>query len=256
MKVAVAAAAPDLDAGIAPRLGTCACLLMVEAETMKWEALPAPPGGGEAGSGTGVAVVALALANDAEAIIAGYVSPKLAGPLRRNGVDVVTSSGAVRGAVEKYARGELRGNESLEAGESRAGAALKRSARQFASVFPVLLGVVMLVGLFKALVTKDTILSVLTGHPLLDTFFGAALGSISAGNPVNSYVIGDALLSAGVGLSAVTAVMLTWVSVGLVQLPAEISALGTRFAVCRTAAAFLVSVGAAFLTALLVGALT
>ncbi len=60
------------------------------------------------------------------------------------------------------------------------------------------------------------------------------------GNPINSYVIGETLLNLGVSLFGVTALMLSWVSVGLVQLPAEISALGIRFAVVRNSAAFLI----------------
>ena len=57
-------------------------------------------------------------------------------------------------------------------------------------------------------------------------------------------------------LFAVTAVIVTWVTVGLVQLPAEVTALGGRFAVSRNAAAFVVSIPTALLTALLVGYLT
>jgi len=254
VKIAVAASAPDLDAKVERRLGLCPYLLLVETETMAFEAVPVPPGAG--GPGAGVRTVALVIANGARVIVAGYVSPNIARKLRENGIEVVTSvGGSAREAVEKYARGELGRREPLEAREGRVIGSLTRSARQFASVFPVLLGVIMLVGLFKTFVTGDILLSVFTGDPPLDALIGAVFGSVLAGNPVNSYVIGDALLSAGVSLFAVTAVILTWVSVGLVQLPAEISALGARFAVSRTVAAFLLSIVIALLTALLVGVL-
>lgn len=59
------------------------------------------------------------------------------------------------------------------------------------------------------------------------------MGSILAGNPVNSYVIGDSLLTAGVGLAGVLALLLTWVNVALIQLPLEAAALGWRFAIVR-----------------------
>ncbi len=254
MKIAVAASAPDLDAKVERRLGLCPYLLLVDTETMAFEAVPVPPGAG--GPGAGVGTLALAVTNGAGAVIAGYISPNIVRKLRENGVEVVTSvGGSAREAVEKYARGELDRREPLEARSGRAAGSLKRSARQFASVLPVLLGVIMLVGLFKTFVTEDILFSVFTGDPPLDALLGAAFGSVLAGNPVNSYVIGSALLSAGVSLFAVTAVILTWVSVGLIQLPAEISALGAGFAVSRTVAAFLLSIVIAFLTALLVGVL-
>jgi predicted Fe-Mo cluster-binding NifX family protein len=254
MRIAVAANAPDLEAQVERRLGLCSYLLMVDTQTMACRAVPAPQSRG--GPGAGIAAVTLALANQAEAIIAGYVSPNIAGTLRENGVEVVTCvGGSAREAVEKFARGELDRQHPPQARGGKAVGALKTSARQFASVLPILLGVILLVGLLKALVTEEALLSVFTGNPSLDALLGAAFGSVFAGNPVNSYVIADALLSSGVSLFAVTAVLLTWVSVGLVQLPAEMSALGTRFAVSRAAAAFVVSVAAAFLTASLVGAL-
>jgi hypothetical protein len=203
-----------------------------------------------------VRVTALALAEDARVIIVGYVSPDIARTLRRNGVEVVTSvTGSAREAVARYGRGEVETGE-VERGGWAPASSLKRSARQLASMLPVLLGVVLLVGLFKALVSGDVLLSVFSGEPLHDTFIGACFGSILAGNPVNSYVIGEALLRMDVGLFAVTAVIVTWVTVGLVQLPAEITALGVRFAVSRTLAAFVVSIPIALLTVFVVGALT
>ena len=70
---------------------------------------------------------------------------------------------------------------------------------------------------------------------------------------INSYVIGETLLKMGVSLFGVTALMLTWVSVGLIQLPVEIATLGTRFAVLRNAAAFVIAMIVAVLTAILAG---
>ena len=82
----------------------------------------------------------------------------------------------------------------------------------------------------------------------LDTLWGACIGSIVAGNPVNSYIIGGELLRYGVSLFAVTALMVAWVSVGVVQLPAEMAALGRRFALVRTAMSFFMSMAVAIIT--------
>ena len=61
-------------------------------------------------------------------------------------------------------------------------------------------------------------------------------------------VLGKGLFDAGVGMTAVTALILSWVTVGMVQLPAESLLLGHRFALLRNAVSFALS----FVTALLV----
>jgi len=119
-------------------------------------------------------------------------------------------------------------------------------------MLPVLVGVILLVGLFKTFVSDALISSVFTGDPLSDSFFGAALGSVLAGNPVNSYVVGKGLLDMHVGMVGVTAFILTWVTVGLVQLPAEVASLGVRFGVTRAIAAFGLALPLAYLTSWLV----
>jgi len=68
------------------------------------------------------------------------------------------------------------------------------------------------------------------------------------GHPLASYLLGGELLGGGVGLVAVTALLVTWVTVGIVQLPAESLMLGGRFAVYRNLACFGVSIPIAFLT--------
>ncbi len=97
------------------------------------------------------------------------------------------------------------------------------------------------------------LLAIFSGNPIRDALWGAGVGSVLAGNPVNSYVIGETLLNMGVGLYGTAALMFSWVNVGLVQLPAEISALGVRFAVFRAIAGFCMAVLVAILTVVLTG---
>ena len=123
-----------------------------------------------------------------------------------------------------------------------------RTARQFGKMLPILIGVIFLMGLLKAFVSKKMLLSVFFGNVIWDTVKGACLGSILPGNPINSYIIGGEMLENEVSLFAVTAFMMTWVSVGLVQLPAEMAALGRRFSLIRNAVSLVVSIGAAIVT--------
>jgi len=121
---------------------------------------------------------------------------------------------------------------------------------------PALLGVVLLLGLVQAFVSQDVFTSLFSGNVLLDTLWGACFGSILAGNPINSYVIGGELLKYGVSLFAVTALIIAWVTVGVVQLPAEIAALGKRFALLRNGLAFVLSIITALVTVAIWGLVT
>ncbi len=112
---------------------------------------------------------------------------------------------------------------------------------------PILVGVLLLVGLFTVLVPGDSFARAFSGNVVIDPLIGALLGSAATGNPVTSYVIGGELLNIGVSMSAVIAFILSWVTVGLVQLPAESLMLGRRFAITRN----LVSYGMAVVVALL-----
>ena len=119
---------------------------------------------------------------------------------------------------------------------------MKQTAFQFLNMLPVLMGVVLIIGLVRSLLRDETLLTLFSGEPISDTMMGAFVGSIFTGMPVNSYLIGDALLKMGVSPFAVTALLMTWVSVGLAQLPAEIAALGRSFGLTRIIISFIISV--------------
>ena len=75
-----------------------------------------------------------------------------------------------------------------------------------------------------------------------DGLIGSVFGSISAGNPITSYIIGAELLKEGVGLFAVTAFLVAWVTVGIIQLPAEAAILGKKFALTRNLISFILAI--------------
>jgi hypothetical protein len=86
------------------------------------------------------------------------------------------------------------------------------------------------------------------GNDALDALIGASVGSVAAGHPLASYLLGGELLKSGVSLVAVTAFIVSWVTVGIVQLPAEVLMLGTRFAIYRNIICFFSAVAIAFLS--------
>jgi uncharacterized membrane protein YraQ (UPF0718 family) len=132
---------------------------------------------------------------------------------------------------------------------------LFRSAGMLFNSIPVLLGTVLLISLVNSFIPKTFYLTVFQGNLFVDSFIGSLIGSVSAGNPVTSYVLGGEFLFQGVSLIVVTAFLVSWVTVGLVQLPAEISFLGKKFALLRNLTAFILSIFVAVTTVVLWGIL-
>ncbi|MFP4169348.1 MAG: hypothetical protein ACLFSY_10975 [Desulfonatronovibrionaceae bacterium] len=128
--------------------------------------------------------------------------------------------------------------------------ALRRSSLSFLSLLPLLVGVIGLVGLFQVFVDPQLLAAFFQGNPVLDTLVGTLAGAFAAGNAVVSYIIGGELLAQEVSLYAVCAFILSWVSLGVVQIPAEIGVFGLRFVFIRNVLAFifviLVSVATVF----------
>ena len=117
-----------------------------------------------------------------------------------------------------------------------------KALRSFGTTFPILLGVILLLGLFRTFVSSQMISAVFTGDLLRDTVIASVVGSISAGNAVTSYIIGGELLKENISLIAVTSFMVAWVTVGVIQLPAEAAILGKRFACVRNIFCFILSI--------------
>lgn len=128
--------------------------------------------------------------------------------------------------------------------------AFLKTLKNFEQILPIILGVIMLVSLLISLIPKSFYTNIFTGNKIADPLLGAVIGSISSGNPIISYILGGELLGQGVSLIAVTAFILSWVTVGIIQLPAESLMLGRKFAVTRNTVSFISSLIVAFLTVL------
>ncbi|MCD6589706.1 permease [Candidatus Woesearchaeota archaeon] len=132
---------------------------------------------------------------------------------------------------------------------------IRKTAKSLWNSFPILLGVIILVSLIHALLPKEGFSALFKGGIVIQSLIGSILGSILAGNPVTSYVLGGELLKAGISLIPITAFIVAWVTVGIVQLPAEAMLLGKRFAISRNITAFIFSIIVAIITVFLVGLL-
>jgi len=109
----------------------------------------------------------------------------------------------------------------------------KSAIKSFISMMPMIVAVILLVGIMKTFITKEVLLPFFTKNSFIDIFIGTFAGGVAVGNPIVSYIIGKELLDIKVSLYAVTAFMLSWVTLGVVQLPLEMEVLGVKFTIYR-----------------------
>jgi predicted Fe-Mo cluster-binding NifX family protein len=116
MKICVTSTGNSLDAQIDPRFGRCSYFVIVDPETMQFEAVPNMAAGASGGAGI---QAAQAVANKGvQLLITGNVGPKAFQALAAAGIEVATGAfGTVREAVEKYKRGELNKTGAPTVGE-------------------------------------------------------------------------------------------------------------------------------------------
>jgi hypothetical protein len=130
---------------------------------------------------------------------------------------------------------------------------IKKSAKMFGRIMPVFIGLILLLTLIMVHISSSFYSLIFGIHPLIDPIIGASIGSIIAGNPIESYIIGGELLNHGISLIAVTSFIVAWVTVGVFQFPAESMLLGTKFAIVRNVVAFIFSIIVAVVTVGIVG---
>ena len=106
MKIAITASKPTLDSEIDPRFGRCQYFVVVDPETMKFEAIE--NSGAMGGGGVGVATAQFISSKGVESIITGNCGPNAYNALSAAGIKVYTGvAGEIRGAIEVYKSGKL-----------------------------------------------------------------------------------------------------------------------------------------------------
>ncbi len=106
MKVAVAASGDNLEAPVDPRFGRCPMFVVVDTDSMEFQAIQNP--GALAGQGAGIQAAQIISDAGAEAVIAGNYGPNAYQALSAGGIKLMTgASGKVRDAVEAFNAGTL-----------------------------------------------------------------------------------------------------------------------------------------------------
>ena len=106
MRIAASAVADSLDAQIDPRFGRCAYIVIVDSETMKFEAVPNTASG--AMMGAGIQAAQIVASRGVQAVLTGNVGPNAFQALSSAGINIITGVfGTVREAVEIFKSGQL-----------------------------------------------------------------------------------------------------------------------------------------------------
>lgn len=107
MKIIITASSPSLDAKFDMRFGRCAYFLVLDTETMEWEAFSNPGINASGGAGTQAAQF---IANQkAEAVISGDFGPNASSALNAAGILMYRnkSDGNIQDIVKRFNAGEL-----------------------------------------------------------------------------------------------------------------------------------------------------
>ncbi len=128
----------------------------------------------------------------------------------------------------------------------RFGQALKGALKNLMMIAPMLLAIIGAIGLFKTYITPEMLKTLFNGSPLHDMLVGISVGGVSVGQPFLSYLVGGELLDNGASFYGVTAFILSFVTLGVVQLPLSFSIFGLRFTLIQNVLALLFSFVLAF----------
>lgn len=107
MKVAVSASGGTLDSPVDPRFGRSPYYVLVDTETMEYEALPNTSMNAPSGAGIGAAQVVARKGVDA--VLTGSAGPNATQVLSQSGIEILTGAqGTVRQVVDAFKKGELK----------------------------------------------------------------------------------------------------------------------------------------------------
>ena len=106
MKIAISATAPNLDAEVEPRFGRCPYFIIVDPDTMQFEAVE--NSNVMASGGAGIASGQMIAGKGVSAVLTGNCGPNAYQVLSAAGIKIITGvSGKVRDAVSAYKSGQL-----------------------------------------------------------------------------------------------------------------------------------------------------
>ena len=107
MKICVTSQGDNLNSQVDPRFGRCQYFIIVDPETKDFESIENP--NIQAMGGAGIQSAQIVAGKGVKAVLTGNVGPNAFQTLQAAGIEVIVSvSGRVKEAIEKYKNGELK----------------------------------------------------------------------------------------------------------------------------------------------------
>ena len=104
MRIAISATGPTLDAEVDPRFGRCQYFIIVDPETMEFEALE--NSNAMAAGGAGISTGQMIVGKGVEVVLTGNCGPNAYQVLSAAGLQIITGvSGKIKDAIEEYKLG-------------------------------------------------------------------------------------------------------------------------------------------------------
>jgi len=107
MKICVTSEGGNLDSKVDPRFGRCQHFIIVDTDSLEFEAVRNP--NIESTGGAGIQSAQLVSSKQVKAVVTGNVGPNAFQTLQAAGIEIFTgASGTIKEAIEKYKRGEFK----------------------------------------------------------------------------------------------------------------------------------------------------
>jgi predicted Fe-Mo cluster-binding NifX family protein len=115
MRIAVSSTGPNLDADVDPRFGRCQHFIIVDPQTLDFEAIENTSIA--ASGGAGIASAQTVAGKEVEAVLTGNCGPNAYQTLSAAGIQVITGvTGTVRDAVDLYNKGQFQADKQPSVG--------------------------------------------------------------------------------------------------------------------------------------------
>jgi predicted Fe-Mo cluster-binding NifX family protein len=115
MKIAVSTTAPSLDAEVDPRFGRCQHFIIIDPQTMEFEALD--NSNAMASGGAGISTAQMIAGKGVEVVLTGNCGPNAYETLSAAGVRVITDvSGKIKDAIEDFKAGKFQASSQPSVG--------------------------------------------------------------------------------------------------------------------------------------------
>ena len=116
MKICVTSQGNNLDSLVDPRFGRCPYFIIIDPQTLEYEAVENP--NAAAGGGAGIQSGQLVAGKDVKVVLTGNIGPNAFQTLNAAGIEIISGvSGVIKQAIEKYKKGELKSSSGPSVGQ-------------------------------------------------------------------------------------------------------------------------------------------